>query len=142
MSTRSFTGGVTERGVEGRYVHYDGAPEARLPVLDAIVARDGAAAALRTIMAADRGGWSYLDTERAENTLGADRAEVVPGYGLRYTDAPQDEPMRLEDAVEDVWMEHAYVILPGGAVRHFSFAKRQDRAAALEFAREGWRQVR
>src|SRR5699024_3677621 len=101
MSTRSFTGGVTERGVLGRYVHFDGYPERRMPVLRAIVARDGAVAALRTILAAQWGGWSYLDPDRQENSLGEDRAEVVPGYGLRYRDTGPDEPLTLAEVIED-----------------------------------------
>jgi len=141
MSTRSFTGGVTERGVLGRYVHFDGYPERRMPVLRAIVARDGAVAALRTILAAQWGGWSYLDPDRQENSLGEDRAEVVPGYGLRYRDTGPEEPLTLAEVIEDPFIEHAYVITPVGGVLHFDLMSDEGQASARAYADPGWREV-
>src|SRR4051812_40344594 len=104
MSTRSLVGGLTDSGTYAVYVHFDGYPEGRLPVLDAIIKRDGAARALATILMADEGGWSSLDADTTEGvpTMLGPRGESVVGYGVKYRDAPEVKAIRFpEDYTED-----------------------------------------
>lgn len=110
MSTRSIVGIKSESGKIGRYCHSDGYPDGQLPILAALIKRDGAPKAAQTLMEADAGGWSYLSTTYANNSLGKDRAELIEGYGLKYLDAPDRKaPMRFEEA-GDSWCEYAYFI--------------------------------
>lgn len=121
MSTRSVTGvyhpeikdgdGNPEVGV-GHYVHSDGYPEARLPLLKKVILRDGPKKAIETIMDANDGGWSYLCScsEYTNNSLGESRAELVDGYGLKYLDAPGTKPIPHSEFVEEYGLEFAYYI--------------------------------
>lgn len=89
MSTRSIVAAETEKGIIGVYVHCDGYPEGRLPVLRALAARDGLAKVVHTIVGKPN-GWSCLDEDQPaedENIrLGApDRFATVVGYGIEYT---------------------------------------------------------
>ena len=116
MSTRSTTGILHTESAEvgsGVYVHSDGYPEGRLPVLKEIILRDGVDKVIKTILSATTGGWSYLDTRYTANYLG-DRGELVPGYGLKYTDQQSDPKNRIKhsDFVGDSWLEFAYYIDP------------------------------
>ena len=116
MSTRSITGILHSESAEvgsGVYVHSDGYPEARLPFLKEVIVRDGVDKAIKTILSAVHGGWSYLDTEYSNNSLGEDRAVLVPGYGLQYADVPADtERMKHSDAIRDYGIEFMYYIDP------------------------------
>lgn len=120
MSTRSLVGGLTDMGTFVVYVHFDGYPEGRLPVLDAIIKRDGAAKALATLLMAKEGGWSSLDEDQdasVPNVLGQ-RAESVEGYGVKYTDAPEIKPQRFpEEYHDDSWAEYVYLIPEVGPIR-------------------------
>jgi hypothetical protein len=114
MSTRSLVGGLTDMGTYVVYVHFDGYPEGRLPVLDYLIKRDGAAKTLATILMANEGGWSYLapdiDTSGNPSPLG-NRGEIVEGYGLKYIDAPEVKPYRFpEEYSTDMWAEYVYLI--------------------------------
>jgi hypothetical protein len=113
MSTRSLVGGLTDSGTYVVYVHSDGYPEGRLPVLDAIIKRDGAAKALATILSAREGGWSYLeaDTKDGGQTHLEGRGRNIGGYGCQYTDAPEATPQRFpEEYSDDQWAEYVYLI--------------------------------
>lgn len=113
MSTRSLVGGLTDSGTYVVYVHSDGYPEGRLPVLDAIISRDGAPKALATILSAREGGWSYLEpgTKDGGATHLDGRGRNIGGYGCQYTDAPDQPPMRFpEDYIDDMWAEYVYLI--------------------------------
>lgn len=113
MSTRSLVGGLTDSGTYVVYVHFDGYPEGRLPVLDELIKRDGAAKVLATILMAREGGWSYLDADidpGAKTALGS-RGRVVPGYGLMYADEPTVKPVRFpEEYSDESWAEYVYLI--------------------------------
>lgn len=120
MSTRSLVGGLTDSGTYVVYVHYDGYPEGRLEVLEEIIKRDGAPKALATILSARAGGWSYLksDTDGEKDHLEG-RGQVVEGYGLQYTDAPQATPVRFPEEWEpDSWAEYVYLIPEVGPIRY------------------------
>jgi len=120
MSTRSLVGGLTDSGTYAVYVHNDGYPEGRLPELDAIIERDGAAKALATILSAREGGWSVLDanTKLGRSSSLGDRGRVVEGYGVAYTDAPDVPPLRFpEEYSTDAWIEYVYLISEVGPVK-------------------------
>ncbi|MBF6189507.1 hypothetical protein [Nocardia farcinica] len=97
MSTRSIVGIISkDLGPVGVYVHSAGCPEARMLLEHT---KTG-------------GGWSYLAAEGdLHNTLGADRAEVVPGYGLAYRDGDRTTLERLED-FKSGHIPYAYFIDP------------------------------
>lgn len=97
MSTRSIVALAEGDGfTKGVYVHSDGYPTARGPVLFEIAKNLGSSQALwDTLDSANTGGWSYLDTTYDQNSLG-DRGLTVSGIGLRYTDVQTDEDWRFE----------------------------------------------
>lgn len=121
MSTRSIVGIVTPESPEvgiGVYVHSDGYPEGRLPVLKSLIIKHGAAEVASTILSAENGGWSYLDENYTENYLG-DRGAAVPGYGLKYTDVQTGEapPQKHSEVVGDIFIEFMYYIdVPTGDI--------------------------
>lgn len=132
MSTRSITGIISESGPVGYYVHSDGYPDGRLPVLQALIERDGIDKVAETILTARNGGWSYLTVRNDDitNFLG-ERGEVVEGYGLRYTDQQvKDAPlMKLADARTDIWIEYAYFLnLETGDIEWYDFNEDGDDA--------------
>lgn len=94
MSTRSVVGTVDLATGEfkGRYVHSDGYPTARGPVLTEILARfDGGLAQMLKVITEDHFGWSYLDVHYAQNTLGPARADLVSNVGLAYRNHVEQE---------------------------------------------------
>lgn len=118
MSTRSILMFETDTGVAGVYVHYDGYPESRLDVYSKLIARDGVEKFRATVLAgAEFGGWSSIDGgENQTSHLGADRAEGVPGYGVRYLDA-DEYIIRPGDDLQDSWAEYLYHVTKDGEIR-------------------------
>lgn len=112
-------GGLTDSGTYTVYVHFDGYPDGRLPVLDAMIKRDGAPKVLATLLMARSGGWSLLNQDQkldGRNSLG-DRGNVVEGYGIKYDDAPDWTPQRFPEEYEvksDV--EYVYLIPEVGPI--------------------------
>lgn len=112
MSTRSIVGVLSPEGKEigvGVYVHSDGYPEGRLPYLKKYIVRDGVEKVAQTILSANTGGWSYLFDDYDDNRLG-DRADVVAGYGLKYTDVDPEKPMTHSEALKNWGIEYAYYL--------------------------------
>jgi hypothetical protein len=112
MSTRSLVGILTPKGPVGVYVHSDGYPEARLPVLRQIIETLGPKLASELILLeGNRSGWSALDPDRLpeDNHLG-DRAEVIPGIGVAYRDAPAQPPHWYNEVKNDIDFEYFYFI--------------------------------
>lgn len=114
MSTRSAVGTIDAEGYfRGRYVHSDGYPTGRGPVLTKILARfDGGLAQMIKCITEDHFGWSYLDADYASNSLGEDRADLVSSVGLAYknhTEQP-DEWIKgkLGEPFEGGWIEWGY----------------------------------
>lgn len=120
MSTRSLVGGLTDDGTYVVYVHNDGYPDGRLVELEQIIERDGAAKALVNILSAREGGWSYLAAgTQAGSKDHTGHGTIVPGYGLKYNDAPEATPMRFPEEWEpDSWCEYVYLIPEVGPIRH------------------------
>lgn len=97
MSTRSIVAlAVGDGFTNGVYVHSDGYPMGRGPVLFEIATNLGTVQALwEAIDSAHNGGWSYLDATYDTNSLG-DRGLLVPGIGLQYTDCQVEDDWRFE----------------------------------------------
>lgn len=113
MSTRSVVAIPAGDGWQGRYVHFDGYPEGRVPVLLALIQRDGLEKVIQTVIH-DHYGWSYLDPEQGDdliNTYRDGRFIAVPGYGVAYTkeQAGADEWM-TDTSSDPLWIEYAYVL--------------------------------
>jgi hypothetical protein len=111
MATRACIAIPTDNGFKGRYSHSDGNPAWLLRQLVTLVNRDGVDAA-RKMLFENHFGWSYIaDGTVADETnrLGADRATLVPGYGLAYS--AEEEPDKPITNTEDSgWLAWAYVL--------------------------------
>lgn len=121
MSTRSVVYGRTDSGIKGVYVHSDGYPEARLPVLAELIRRDGVDRAMSTLLE-QTWGWSFLDSA-PETQLPASkqdgRFELVPGYGVRYTVEDGGEPNYRDTSNEGrLDAVYVYVIEQDGTVSY------------------------
>lgn len=119
MSTRSITGILHTESDEigsGVYCHWDGYPSARLPALKAMIVRDGVQKVIETILEANTGGWSILDSEYQEEERGSfglgDRGESVPGYGLKYADTEPGPSIKHSEAVKNFSIEYIYYLDP------------------------------
>lgn len=117
MSTRSIIGRAQGDGfVRGVYVHFDGYPTARGPVLFAIAERIGVANLWAHLDAATAGGWSSLNPDVHVGDPDLDgRGRIVEGIGLQYADTREDwrwdyHGLPLEDNGGAEW---AYAIEPG-----------------------------
>lgn len=115
MATRSIVGTYTDGGKHwrGRYVHWDGHPETRLPILLDLIERDGALKVLQTIMR--HPGWSCLNTsvrwnDPMETGYDDGRFANVDGYGVAYTPAQRPDNTYETDTGLDTWCEYAYII--------------------------------
>lgn len=133
MGTRSIVYARTESGIKGVYVHWDGYPEGRLPVLSALIGRDGVSKVVCTLLGRPS-GWSHLspqyDSLRSFEQDG--RFEAVPGYGVQYTDTEFPDPfndgtmMRQgNESYSDtspesrhLWIEWLYVIEQDGSISY------------------------
>lgn len=134
MGTRSIVYARTESGIKGVYVHWDGYPDGRLPVLAALMARDGVDKVVCTLLARPS-GWSHLKPSQ-DGTLreyeSDGRFEAVPGYGVQYTDTEMPDPFndgkmvrQGNEAYSDttaesrnIWIEWLYVIEQDGAISY------------------------
>lgn len=112
MSTRSIVAFETEVGIKGVYVHYDGDPKFRLPVLENLIARDGAPKVTATILAHH---WASLEDDQV-----ADPANplVIEGYG-RHFELDHDDKHFTPADLQEWWdSEYIYVVHPEtGAIR-------------------------
>lgn len=113
---------------EGRYCHWDGYPESKLPQLETLIARDGVDKVRKTILSTF--GWSTLDTDAPEafdeTTTdpghGDGRFYVVKGYGTGYTRAQWenvgDWVMSTDKDVSDVDAAFFFFVARDGTVTH------------------------
>lgn len=136
MSTRSIVARPHGDGFRGRYVHSDGMPTWRGPVLERLIAREGADRVL-AVLCDEHYGWSSLDPDQGPETPYGDdqRFQVVLGWGVAYTDTVIDTgPLGpgYQQVTEEEWWtwrrrwtwpdddlsgtEWAYVITPEGNV--------------------------
>lgn len=112
MSTRSIVAFETEVGIRGVYVHYDGYPDGRLPVLKKMINRDGAAKVTATILAIP--AWASLDNDQSLDS----NPFVIEGYGRRFNPEDKDDYF-TPNQLQEWWdSEYVYVIHPEtGAIR-------------------------
>ena|SRR6478609_4280553 len=122
MGTRSIVAARTESGIKGVYVHWDGYPEGRLPVLRAMIERDGVSKVVRTIIGKPN-GWSHLSNEMGDEleSMHSDgRFIAVPGYGVQYADYPiqgdQNYWEPKDHTESEVFIEYIYIINEDGSV--------------------------
>ena len=117
MSTRSIVAAQTEKGLVGVYVHFDGYPEGRLPVLEALIKRDGVETVVATLLEGQ--DWSSLDNEPEPPGEFDGGKTFVPGYGLCYSSkyGSDRSPYWTPDQGYD-WMgtEYIYFIHPDGSI--------------------------
>lgn len=131
MGTRSVVFARTESGLKGVYVHFDGYPDGRLPLLRTLIKRDGVDTVVRTILGKPS-GWSHLNADQSsvlEKYLEDGRFLAIPGYGVQYNDQPVETPWSdtpvvqgelkyrtPEDVFGDPFIEYVYVIEEDGSI--------------------------
>lgn len=112
MSTRSVVALPRDGGWEGRYVHCDGYPEARVPTLLALIERDGLDAVIEEVIE-ENYGWSYLDENqtRSMHEIYRDGRFISrPGYGVAYTEEQAGSDRWLDNLTADaLWIEWVYI---------------------------------
>ena len=115
MSTRSIVAIPAGDGWMGRYVHWDGGPARRLPILQELVKRDGIVPVIDTIVR-NNYGWSHLDPEQTHELEGyhTDKRFIAqPGYGVAYTlEQAGGEQMETDQTADPVWIEYVYILGP------------------------------
>lgn len=116
MSTRSIVAAQTEKGLVGVYVHFDGYPESRLPVLDGLIKRDGVDTVVATLLKGQ--DWSVLDNDPDPPGEFDKGKTFIPGYGLCYgsTYASASEYWTPDLGYEWMGVEYLYVIHTDGTV--------------------------
>jgi hypothetical protein len=119
MSTRSVVYANTEKGIQGVYVHSDGYPEWALPTLHALIAREGTAKTVATLLGRPS-GWSHLETNQTEemHSMYQDgRFEAVPGFGVQYTDVDNQGETEYRGITNRGWdIEYVYVFGPDDTI--------------------------
>jgi hypothetical protein len=111
MATRGIIAKATSEGWEGRYSHWDNYPERMVNVLGELVARDGVAKVIRTLIT-DNPSWSQVEplAKRGESGL-YDQHRLVEGYGYAHTDVTIEESdLFTSKDVELAWAEWLYII--------------------------------
>ena len=116
MSTRSVVAYRTESGWRGRYIHFDGYTDYMNPALTTIVQRDGFDKA-KAILCDEHRSWSQVDpnVKPSANEFLGDRGEVVEGYGVAYTDEP-DDFWYTETTELWPWIEFIHILEADGTV--------------------------
>ena len=122
MSTRSVVYGRTDSGIKGVYVHSDGHPDTRLPVLAELIRRDGVDRVMSTLLE-QTWGWSFLDSDPEGAPLPDSkqdgRFEPVPGYGVRYTAEDGGEPHYRDTSSEGrLDAVYVYVVEQDGSISY------------------------
>lgn len=114
MATRSIVAEPYKDGWRGRYVHWDGSPQTRLPILQRIVIRDGVKKARKTLIH-NRISWSSLcDTQKGLGEYDdPSRVSAVDGYGVVHTDILPKEFgnwMFHDYDKEFAWAQYLYIL--------------------------------
>ena len=124
MSTRSVIAKPTETGWIGRYVHFDGYPEAMVPNYLRLVNEKGVDRCIDILINFNAGWSSIQDNPRLDEWQNDGRYKTVSNYGVAYTtkilknfagqenyqQASMDDWISNEDT--DSWCEWAYVLYP------------------------------
>jgi hypothetical protein len=109
MATRSIIAVPHKGGWRGRYCHWDGYPDAKVPDLLLLVRRDGLEQARKNLM---KNAWSSIyasKTKLAEMWHGnADDFSLVDGYGIAYK---EDKPHLFTDKSKNFgWAQFLYLL--------------------------------
>ena len=132
MSTRSVIAIPQGDSWKGRYCHSDGYPSGQLAEIRSLIQRDGVPRVIE-VLTQEHFGWSYLLSEGvSRNSLGDDRAVVVPGYGLAYVNGTEQPDSWITENGNDWGAEWAYVIAAHG-VLVFKRAYSDDLAGGWEY---------
>jgi hypothetical protein len=111
MSTNSVLAVPNGDAWRGRYCHWDGNPQSKVPTLRALIERDGIDQVIK-VLTEEHHAWSVLRASYGE-TDEEDRGEGyqdVKGYGSAYADEDRnDDVWHTSDVVDAPW---AYVIYP------------------------------
>ena len=111
MSTRSCVARRTaDNGWEGRYVHFDGYPEARVPVLLDLIYRKGVDRVRNVVIDWNTKGWSCLTGEHETlNEYQQDgRFGVVSDYGIACREGT--ELTISSNDIPDCFIEYVYIL--------------------------------
>jgi len=115
MATRSVVAIPAGDGWMGRYVHWDGSPDSRVPILLKMVKRDGIVPVIDTIVR-NNYGWSHLDPDQTHELDGYHtdgRFLARPGYGVAYTrEQAGGEQMETDTTADPLWIEYVYILGP------------------------------
>lgn len=123
MATRSIIARTDGDGwTDGVYVHWDGSPSSRIPVLTDLVARaDGDVASVLDVLtsAISGGGWSVINpcSQKEDGRSLDGRGEFVEGYGIRYLDNPGEVSFAWHgEDIDFAGAEYVYAIDPASGV--------------------------
>lgn len=113
MSTHSTVALPLDNGFMGRYIHGNGYPTWQAVALLALVRRDGLET-VRRVLTQEHYGWSRLDpnAKTGDANFLDERGEIVPGYGLAYTDTKLTEHpfgtkrQPFQQVTADEWCRH------------------------------------
>lgn len=107
MSTRCIIAEPYGDGWRGRYSHWDGSPETKVPQLIALVKRDGVEQ-VRQVLLHDHYSWSHINPDYTKCET---QWESVEGYGEAHNDG-QEHWFTQSDG-EFGWAEYLYILADG-----------------------------
>lgn len=110
MATRCIIAEPYGDGWRGRYSHWDGYPNAKLPELFALVNRDGVET-VRKVLLHDNYSWSSIDPDCVLD--GKERStnwNVVAGYGEAHNDLEEPSDFFTQSDTDFAWAEFLYIL--------------------------------
>lgn len=113
MSTRSVVAKQVGDGWAGKYVHCDGYPKGMIPVLRALVARDGLDEVLKNVVE-DGNGWSFLRPEQV------DISHIRVPHNATWRTYDYASPKQQALAFRDSYSDGRFINVPGYGVSYTS----------------------
>jgi len=129
MATRCIIAEPYGDGWRGRYSHWDGYPDAKVPQLLTLVKRDGVET-VRKVLLHDNYSWSAIDPDCVLDTGN----KVVAGYGVAHNDLDDVPEFFTQSDTDFAWTEFLYIL--GDASVLVFHAGGDNDATAWEFVRE------
>jgi len=110
MSTRCIIAEPHGDGWRGRYSHWDGYPDSKLPDLTTLVLRDGVEK-VRAVLLHLNHSWSSIDPDAEYGVhYGRDDLGYVKGYGFAHTDMERNEAFFTQSDKDFAWAEYLYIL--------------------------------